>query len=169
MRRVIVTAVALSALAVGTASAQRDTPALNFLQALALAQADSSGLTLIYGRIEQAGGQWGFYFMTPDGIIIEKEIHGKTGRLIKNKQIDEIGDRGKINPKVIEALRVRTLTKLPNARYVEIALDKNKGVALGYDLVLGDNQLTVRVIGGSDYSSGNGWEVSIDLPTGRVR
>jgi hypothetical protein len=89
------------------------------------------------------------YFLI-EGRLVELEIKGT--EIVKNKEIKEIPDKGPVNKKLIDALKVRTKTKLPNARYIEIALDKTKGTkVLSFTLIpVGDDiHVDVRTDGGN--------------------
>jgi hypothetical protein len=144
----------------------QDPPKVNFQEALATAQANTSGLTLILGRFETKGpGKtpiWGFYFMTRDGWILEKEISGSSGGLVLEKRIKEITDKGKVDPKVVDALMKKLLTKLPVSRYFEIAQEQNGGTPTGFQLIMANNGQLVVVVSTSAGS------VQMDMTTGRI-
>jgi hypothetical protein len=142
----------------------QSTPSVTFQQALATAQTNTSGLTLLLGRFENKGATpvWGFYFMTRDGWVLEKEISGSSGGLVLEKRIKEITDKGKVNPQVMDALMKKLLTKLPVSRYFEIAQEQNGGTPTGFELTMGNNgQLVVTV----NTSAGS---VQMDMTTGRI-
>lgn len=98
-----------------------------FLSGMDAAQQAAGGGQLVYGRDETMGNTpiYGFYFWV-DGRLLEIEVGGG-GDVIKNKEVKDITDKGPVSKKLIDALKVRTKTKLPNARYIEIALEKTKG------------------------------------------
>ena len=163
--RTMLIALTVCALSSARAAAQ-DPPKVNFQEALAIAQTNTSGLTLVLGRFETKGPAknqiWGFYFMTRDGWILEKEISGTSGGLVLEKRIKEITDKGKVDPKVLDALSKKLLTKLPVSRYFEIAQEQNGGTPTGIELILGNNgQLIVSV-------STSGGSVQMDMTTGRI-
>lgn len=134
-------------------------------KALTIAEAKTTGLTLLLSRPET--GRWGFYFMTSDGTIIEKEIHASTGRILVDKRVTMIQNHRKLNPKVIDALRERARVKLSNNQYLRIALDKFGGLAMGFEILLKDeDRLDVQVSGELD---GDSWEALMDMGTGKLR
>jgi hypothetical protein len=138
-------------------------PKVGFQEALTQAQVNTSGLTLLLGRLENKGGPiWGFYFMTRDGWVLEKEISGTGGGVVLEKRIKEIKDKGKVNPQVMDALMKKLLTKLPVSRYFEIAQEENGGTPTGFELVMGGNGQLVVIV---STSSGS---VQMDMTTGRI-
>jgi hypothetical protein len=164
MRNLLI-ALAVGALCSGRAAAQ-DPPKVSFQEALAIAQTNTSGLTLVLGRFETKGPAknqiWGFYFMTRDGWILEKEISGSSGGLVLEKRIKEITDKGKIDPKVLDALSKKLLTKLPISRYFEIAQEQNGGMPNGFQLLMGNNGQLVVIV------STTAGSVQMDMTTGRI-
>lgn len=132
----------------------------DFQSGLNIAQGLADGGQLVLARREdqRAIPVFGFYFLV-DGRLIEIEISGP--EVIKNKEIKDIPDIGPVNTKLINALKVRTKTKLPNSRFVEIALDKTKGkdvVSFTLNVVQDNIYVEVRTDGGSvtlDLTSGN--------------
>ena len=122
-----------------------------FQGGLDIAQGASGGGQLVFARVEGSTNtpQFGYYFLI-EGRLVELEIKGT--EIVKNKEIKEIPDKGPVNKKLIDALKVRTKTKLPNARYIEIALDKTKGTkVLSFTLIpVGDDiHVDVRTDGGN--------------------
>ena len=98
------------------------------------------------------------------GWIWEKEISAISGGLVFQKKIQDIENKGKIDPKVVDLLKTKVLTKLPNQRYLEIAQDKTGGQAGEFILYVNGKTLLVQVNGVGD----NGWKVTMDMTTGQI-
>ncbi len=164
MKRVLLMALASVAFSLLAGQASAQAPAVSMEQALTIAQKGGSGFTLIYGRFE-AGGLWGFYFMTAEGILIEKEVSGITGQIVKDKVVPDIKKKPKNtvdpDPKVINLLQNKTLTKMPFSRLLEIAAENGVSPVNGFNLSNQGNQLVVTISGGSG-------SIILDLTTGQI-
>lgn len=163
MQKPLLMALAVTFLASSTCFSQ-DT--ISFEKALTIAQADAKA-TLIYGRAESkaTGNVWGFYFLLPNEKIIEKEV-SMSGRILVSKTIDDITEKGKIDTKVVQALKDRAPAKLSNSRYLEIAKDQGKGQLNGMEVFLMGDDLQVKVSGQSPDGK---FVVTMDMVTGKVK
>lgn len=168
MKKTFAAAFLLALVVVGPGQTQQGDD-ITFAQALTVAQQGTQGLTLLYGRPETKGGVkgklWGFYFVYPDGTIWEREVSGTTKSVIFEKQVKSITKKAKIDPKVVETINNRVLTKLPNQRYVEVAEGKGGGLAEEFEISLNGDKLQVLVSGNKN---GGSWQVTLDMTTGKV-
>jgi hypothetical protein len=166
----LVTALVLAVVPASALAQGKQTLTMN--KALTIAQQDSGGLSLLFGRVEgdTRNPVFGFYFLNADGVIVEREVGGQ-GKIEKDKVIDQIEgsnvvNSGRVDLKVVDALRVRTLTKLPAHQYFEIAQGRNGGQGSGYQLALVGDQLQVTVTGAG--TDGSTWQTTMDMTTGRI-
>ena len=158
-------ALTLASLAIGCLAGDvfaQSAPTVTMDQALTIAQKGSNGFTLVYGRFE-TGVIWGFYFITPEGFLIEKEVSGITGKIVKDKVVQDIKNKPKpkVDNKVVELVQGRALTKMSLSRLLEIADENGVSPPNGFDVSNQGNQLLVTITGP------NG-TIVLDLVTGQV-
>lgn len=139
--------------------------AIDFQQALAIAQEKVPNGQLIRGRTEGATGAaawFGMYFLVVPKTIFEVEV-SQRGDIIKieERQLPEVFDET-----LVEAVRDRKGAKIPVFRFVELAAAKaNGGKFKKVEMASSGGKIDIKV----DFESGSGTtQVTVDPIKGKV-
>jgi hypothetical protein len=159
MKKVLLAALVLLIVGVVPAFAQKATPpaGLTLGQAINIGKSNApEGSTLLMARIE-GGPMFGMYFWY-NGRILEIEIRGPKD-IVKIEELKDDGPFDKDFMKKVVAVKAKS--KIPLARFLEIAKEKGGGDPTGYRLQPNGDSLTAAITVGDT-------TVNIDINTGRV-